>query len=272
MKASDSPQIEVGKDRPVVDGIGWVVGIPNKIILWNHKVDNHNVSPETREKIDQHLSYYGLHDTKVRINQYDPAGEWQRLRDNQHMHPGWKYTMGSLHTLGYTIFPGRIFGNDQYNPYTNTVNIYSDVPSIGMTETAYAYDVQTRNNPGLYSFSQDIPLLDMWHHDLSTDRTITHLEKYGTAEELKEAYHVLYPRYGVNLGGGVGSYVGASGIFELGGALAGHAYGRYESSQVNPYKTVENTPAQDPATIKLSTTTPDHSLNPSTEIIRGQSR
>ena len=49
-------QIERGKPRPVIDGIGWVVGIPSKIILWDRRVDNHNISPETEAAVTQYVN------------------------------------------------------------------------------------------------------------------------------------------------------------------------------------------------------------------------
>jgi hypothetical protein len=233
------PMIEYGRENVVVDSIGWVVGIPAKITLWNRRASNHQVSEETVAKIEEHLNVYGLHDTKVRINQYDPMGEWQRLRENKHMHPGWKYSFGTLQTLGYTILPGRILGGDGYNPYTNTVNVYSDIPSIGMTETAYAYDISQRQHPGLYTTTQSIPLVNMYHKTLATDRTVNYLAEHGTPEELKEAYNVLYPRYGQAMGSSVGSYVEVAspiGFLDVTGLIAGHAYGRYQSAQVDKYQ------------------------------------
>lgn len=47
MIADDEPQFERGKPRTVIDGFGWVFGIPSKIMFWNRKVENHHVSPET---------------------------------------------------------------------------------------------------------------------------------------------------------------------------------------------------------------------------------
>ena len=44
-------QIECGRRRPVIDGLGWVIGIPSKIVLWDRRVDNHDVSTETEAAI-----------------------------------------------------------------------------------------------------------------------------------------------------------------------------------------------------------------------------
>ena len=53
------------------------------------------------------------------------------------------YAIRSYYAVFYTIFPGRVFGGDRYNPFTNTINLYSDHPSIALHEAAHAKD---RNN------------------------------------------------------------------------------------------------------------------------------
>ena len=70
--ATRNSQIERGKPRPVLDGMGWVFGIPSKIILWNHRVENHNVSADTEASIRRYLDVNDLDHVKVRNNQYAP--------------------------------------------------------------------------------------------------------------------------------------------------------------------------------------------------------
>ena len=72
----------------------------------------------------------------ARINQYDPIDEFSRLRTNKTVAPGWRYTLGTVSVIGYTLVPGRIIGLDQYNPYTNSVYVYSDVPALAVEATA----------------------------------------------------------------------------------------------------------------------------------------
>jgi hypothetical protein len=81
---------EHGKKNIVLDGAGWVMGIPSKLLLWNTKVDSHSVSPETEQQLRQYLASRGLTDVKVRINQYHPKAEWKRLAQNKAIHPGWR--------------------------------------------------------------------------------------------------------------------------------------------------------------------------------------
>lgn len=231
----DPPQIERGKPCAVVDGVGWVFAIPSKVVLWNSKVNNHHVSSESEARIEEFLAAHELEETKVRLNQYAPVDEWRRLAQNKSMSPGWRYTFGAFHTLGYTLMPGRVFGEDYYNPYTNTLNVYGDVPSISMMEGAYGADLKSREKPGVYAFSQEIAGLNMWHQTIAMKSALAHIEATGSAEEIREAYNVLYPRYGLQGGQALDALVPipvVGNVFQIGGLVAGHCAGRRASSQV----------------------------------------
>ena len=227
--------VERGEDYPLIDGVGWVVGIPSKILLWNRRVDNHHISPETEEQVRQYMAQNGLQDTQVRLNQYAPGAEWRRLVQNQHVAPGWRYTFGALDTLGYTLLPGRIFGGDRYNPYTNSVYVYSDVPALGQVSGAYAKDVNSRTYPGTYVFTQSFAGFNMIHETINTRDVLAYSETNSTAAGQREAQNILSPRYGLALGSTSASFVNinpANGALELIGVLGGHAVGRYRSSQI----------------------------------------
>ena len=228
--------VERGAKRPVIDGVGWVVGIPSKVFLWNRRVDNHDISPETEAQLRQYMAQNGLSGTKARLNQYAPGDEWRRLVRNDQVAPGWRYTFGAFQTLGYTVFPGRIFGGDNYNPYTNSVHIYSDVPSLAQLPAAYAKDVGSRQYPGTYVFTQGIAGVNMIHETINTRDVLAYTASNGTTSDLQEAHEVLSPHYGMALGQTAGSFVNinpANGGLKLVGLLGGHAVGRYRSSQIS---------------------------------------
>ena len=49
------PQIERGRPNVVIDSIGsWIFGLPSKILLLNHRVDNHDVSEDTAEALHEY--------------------------------------------------------------------------------------------------------------------------------------------------------------------------------------------------------------------------
>lgn len=221
-------QFERGQPRPVIDGVGWVVGIPNKVMLWDRRVDNHRISPETENQLREYLAANELYDVKVRVNQYHPLDEWRRLRRNQRVSPGWRYTVGALHTLGYTVLPGRIFGGDRYNPYTNSLYVYSDAPPMSIVEAAYAKDVSTRDLPGTYAAVQDLPVVGLWHETIATRDALDYTYMACTPEDRQEAECLLYPRYGARVGGAVGSATGVVGFPTWIGAGGGHVVGRLQ--------------------------------------------
>ena len=227
----DSPiSVEFGKPRPIIDGIGWVLGGPKKLLMWNRKVDNHAVSAHTVSSVTTYLAERQLDDVKVRVNQYDPVGEWRRLVANDRVAPGWKYTFGTLRHLGYTVFPGRLFGGDEYNPFTNTLNLYSDLPAMGLAESAYALDIHSRQNPGAYAVVQTLPIVAMWHETLATDEVMTYVSIRGSKREIDETRRVLYARYGITLGGELGRVLPDGGTaFEVLGAGTGHLLANHEA-------------------------------------------
>ncbi len=129
-----SPQVQRGEKRKVIDAVGWVVGIPSKILLWNRRMDNHNISQRTEEVVTEYLAVNALDTTRVRINQYAPGDDWRRLVKNKRVAAPWRYTFGAVATLYETVLPGRLIGGDHYNPYTDTIHLYSDVPAIALHE------------------------------------------------------------------------------------------------------------------------------------------
>jgi len=234
--AINEPQIERGEAYPIIDGVGWVIGIPDKIILWDRRVNNHHISPETEAAIAEYLANNELLVVKVRLNQYHPWDEWRRLVANKRVGWGWRYSLGTLSCLGYTIFPGRIFGGDHYNPFTNTVSIYSDAPPIALHEGGHAKDFATRRLPGTYAAAYLFPAVPLWHEAIATNDALSYVQEYGTAEEQREAYRLLYPAYGTYVAGAANDFIPASrtgGLLIYGAAVVGgHAVGRIQAARI----------------------------------------
>ena len=57
--------------------------------------------------LSANLAVNELDQVKVRINQYDPFGEWQRLGANRSVSWPVRYSLGTLAVVGYTVLPGR---------------------------------------------------------------------------------------------------------------------------------------------------------------------
>jgi hypothetical protein len=231
LQAITSEQMERGERRPVLDGVGWVLGIPSKIVLWDRRVDNHSVSPETEEAIAEYLAVNDLTSVKVRLNQYAPGDEWRRLRANTAVGPGWRYTLGVVDWLGDVVFPGRLFGGDHYSPYTNTIHIYSDAPAVGLHEAGHAKDWARRKYKGTYAAVYLLPGVPLWHEAVASRDALAYVDANGTREDQQEAYRLLYPAYGTYVGSAVGDFVPGLGIIPYAGAVvAGHVVGRFQGT------------------------------------------
>ena len=223
-------QIERGKPHKFVDGTGWFLGIPDKILLWDSRVENHQISPDTEYEIQRYLATYGLSDVKVRLNQYAPGSEWGRLRDNSDVGAGWRYTAGAVSVLAYTLLPGRLIGGDSYNPFTNTINLYSDVPSIAIHEAAYARDNARRRYRGTYGALQHVAGINIWHETIATRDALGYIRSQGSPTARQEANRILHPLYGSRIGGAVGGFLpNGEPLLTVSGAIVGHAAGRAQN-------------------------------------------
>lgn len=227
LTADGDPQMERGTPRPIIDGFGWVWGIPSKLMLWNRKVENHRISPETESLLADYLETNSLTGIKVRLNQYRPLDDWSRLTRNTSVAWPWRYTFGAVSVLGETVVPGRLFGGDHYNPYTGTIHLYGDVPAIAFHEAAHAKDFSNRKHPGNYAALYLLPGAPLWHERIATNDVLSYVRFLNDPSLEREAYFTLYPAYGTYVGS-AGGYVFPrySNPLYLGGILAGHAMGR----------------------------------------------
>lgn len=253
--APGEPQVERGEPEEFLDWIGHnVISLPSKLILWNWDVANHNISPETEEILKEYLADNGLHNVKVRLNDYSPGDEWRRLFDNESVEPFWRYTLGVLSVSAYTAIPGRFFagliGGDNYNPYTNTINLYSDHPAIALHEAGHAKDFAGQEDKGLYAAMRLLPIVPLIQESRATSDALGYVEDKDMLEEEARAYEILYPAFG--------SYVFGEGLFgaaydyvpinaeikiaaNVTGILMGHIVGRAEADELEQHGTAAAT-------------------------------
>ena len=235
--AAGEPQIERGEPYWFLDGLGhYVISLPAKLLLWNWDAENHHISEETEAVLAKYLAENKLSDVKIRLNQYSPGDEWSRLVDNESVGPGWRYTFGFLSWLGYTIFPGRIFGGDSYNPFTNTVRIYSDIPVVALHEGGHAKDFADTPSKGTYAVVGILPLASLFYEAQASGDAISYVQDRGCKELEKSSYKVLYPAYTTYIAGESISLFAPvnTGIRLLGLAalIPAHIIGRVKASHV----------------------------------------
>lgn len=222
-------QIERGKPRRFVDGFGWVWGIPSKIILWDRRMENHDIDARTEAEVMAYLQDNELSTVKVRLNQYNPRDDWRRLVANKAVGAGWRYTLGVVLVAGETIFPGRLFGGDHYNPFTDTVHLYSNSPAIAFHEAGHAKDFARRKWKGTYAAAYLIPGVPLYHEAQATNDALSYVTATREPALQREAYNLLYPAYGTYVGSAVND---PTGIAYVGAVLIGHAAGRWKSRQI----------------------------------------
>ena len=228
------PQVERGEPYWLIDGVGWVLGIPGKIILWNRKVENHHVTTNTQEHLAGYLADNDLGQVKVRINQYAPHRDWSRLFRNKRVGWGWRYTIGVFAELYHTIIPGRLIGGDYYDPYTDTIHIFSDVPAVVLHEGGHAKDFAESDHPGSYAALGLLPFTSLYFEKEATTDVIRYLRAHGTAEEERDAYKILFPAYGTYVGSELGILAApAAPVLYVTGVLCGHVAGRIEAANVD---------------------------------------
>lgn len=219
----------------------WPGSLFSKLILWNADADSHEFSTETEAVLKEYLAANSLTNVKVRINSCNVPGELKRTLRNRSVAPGWRYTLGMIAWLQYTIMPGRFFGGDNYNPYSNTINLYSDSPAIALHEAGHAKDFAQRTYKGTYAFAYMLPFFNLYPEAVATADALGYLRTHTALNNQKEGYNTLYPAYGTYIGSNIGDWL----VFPwnyaamAGGVIPGHVVGRIRSATLpDPEKTV----------------------------------
>ena len=224
------PQIERGRPCLPVDALGNVLSVLAKLLLWNARFNSHTVSPKTEAVLVRYLDARdlpALDEAAFRLNQYAPLRDLKRLARNRHVAWPYRLLFGLPTTLIFeALLPGRVFPwGDYYNPYTNTVHLYSDDAAITLHEAGHAYDFARRRRKGTYSASRMVSFVDLYQEWQASAEAIRFLQEIGDRELELRAYTVLYPAYA--------SYVGGyfTPIGTVIGVLIGHAAGRSKARE-----------------------------------------
>jgi hypothetical protein len=249
---TNQPQIVTGRPSKFLDACDWIWpgSLLGKLVLWNYKVDSHEVSTQTVAAIQQYLVDNDLRDVKVRINGYQPGDEWRRTFSNYGVGGFWRYTLGFLTWLQYTALPGRFFGGDHYNPYANTINIYSDIIPVALHEGGHSKDFAQRTYKGTYSFLYIIPFFSLYPEAIASTDALSYLRAQANHEQLVAAYKILYPAYGTYVGGNFGRWIEFPWNYAIyaAGVIPGHIVGRIKAANVPEHLEPQPKPVETPAT------------------------
>ncbi len=231
--AADEAQISRGEPYAFVDGLGhYLFSLPEKLVLWNWNMGNHAISPETEKALHDYLTANNLREVKVRLNEYSPGDEWSRLVTNEAVGAGWRYTVGTITVLFYTVLPGRLIGGDHYNPFTNTINIYSDLPSVALHEGGHAKDLALTEYKGSMAMLRLLPFVALFDEETATSDALSYLDAHSMLHNEKLAYKTLYPAFGTYIGGEAARWVPGGILLTAAGAIPGHIIGRSKASDI----------------------------------------
>lgn len=236
LAACTEVQMERGRPQKAIDTFGWVWGIPSKILLWDRRVENHRIDAHTETQLATYLTENELSTVKVRLNQYHPRDDWHRLVANKSVGAGWRYTVGIISVAAEAVFPGRLFGGDHYNPFTNTIHLYSNAPAIALHEAGHAKDFARRKWKGTYAVVGILPIVPLIQEGIATSDALGYLEATQNVSAQQEAYEILYPAYGTYVGGEIRT-LGPFGVII--GAIGGHVVGQWKSWQLEEQREEE---------------------------------
>lgn len=187
--------IERGEPNKRLDRMSDVVSWPRRT-LFPELPDKRDIHPETIEQVAEYLEKNDLHGVRVSVRDYQPREQWHRLRESQVVPPLTKYTIGSLSVVSYTLLPGRVFGRNSYNPYTDTLYVNSEAPALLVHEAAFAKNVRKQPLPGIYAVSSHLPLLAAWSEVDGAREVIGYAQTEQNWDLEQQSYREVYPKVG----------------------------------------------------------------------------
>jgi hypothetical protein len=132
------------------------------------------------------------------------------------------------------MFPGRVLAGlpliglgDHFNPFTNTINVYSSDPTILLHEGGHAKDFIGHTHRGsAFVVPRLIPGVDLIQEAWASADAIHFLQCLGDRQVELRAYRTLYPAYSTYVAG----YVPGGPLVSLPVIAAGHAVGRISAT------------------------------------------
>ena len=232
------PQIEKGEPNWLIDGLNhYLFSLPTKLILWNWKILDHQLPEQNEAILEYYLEMNKLRSVKIRHNQYAPIGEFKRLIQNSEVGVGYRATLGFILWLRYTLFPDRIFaglpipfigGGDHFNPYTNTVNVFSSDTSVLVHEAGHAKDYIEHEMKGTsFAILRLLPGMDIVQEAKASSDAIRFFYCVSLQEEEIRAYKTLIPAYSTYITG----YFQGGLIVSIPIVITGHFTGRIQASK-----------------------------------------
>jgi hypothetical protein len=224
--------VDRGEAHPQLDRLRNVVEFPRRVLRFG-RPDTRPTTQEVEQTVVTYLEKNDLTDVAVEVGEYAPSRQWQRLKENERVGPFWKYSVGSLTVVGYSLLPGRVFGTDTYNPFTDTLSINSRNPPRALFEAARAKALRGEQFVGSSVVLSSLPVI----RSVADVRQASDVLSYLRAEEQWQletaAYPQLYAEVGKEAIGLAGWFIPVSvgpGL-GIGGRILGSATGQVVANQ-----------------------------------------
>lgn len=196
--------ITMGGHHPRIDKLEKVVQYPGKVIRkWFPSNDPDEAIPPSERRMlavqaaSDYLDDNGLKGVNIDVREYNPGQQWSRLQSNDRIAPFWKYTGGTLYHVGYCLLPGRAFGRDGYNPFTNTLSINSTSREESVFHSAYVKKLYDQRYPGTYTAVNWLPVVPLFRDaSVSSDAL-----SYARAKQDWKLERNMYPEVYGRMGG-----------------------------------------------------------------------
>lgn len=184
-----------GAPLPFVDALGRFLSLANKLVFLNPRFESHEVGPEVERDIAAFIEHHQLAGLHVRLNEYAPLDDLRRLLVTGRTSLLLRLLFGLPTWLATTLSVGRLFGGDHYNPWTDTVNLYTGHSAVALHELGHALDFRRRRFPGLYGLTRYIPGVALYQEYLASRYAIEFMRARGMHEEELQAWRLLFPAY-----------------------------------------------------------------------------
>lgn len=232
------PIITVDGDYPKLDKLENAISTPARFFRGlggKKELDQEVIDSSRKEGLDlaqEFLEANSIDDLYIDVRRYEPKQQWARIKANQRIRPIWKYTGGTLSWIRYTLLPLRPLKIDQYNPYTNTLNLNSANPAQALFESAEAKEFRKHKDVGTYAMIQFLPFVPIMHDARSGSDVLSYVHDREMYDLQDELYPLSYARVGSTTAAEILSFSGldtpfyVSPLVRVTGATIGRLAGR----------------------------------------------
>jgi len=195
-----NPLTTGGREHPRLDRMERVVQYPIKAVKkWFRDPKKPEDDPVVRQEqtlqvVQQYLAKNELQDVYIDVRQYDPKNQWARIKANPRISPFWKYTGGALKVATYSVFPGRVFHFDSYDPFSNTLSINSSNPKSSLYQAGMSKDYRSKYFQGTYAVLQNAPYVPIVQNANVASDVLTYARIHDLWELEKELYPTAYAK------------------------------------------------------------------------------